>query len=110
MSERDPAEIYGPILTPSEIEAKDLRAAMRSLPGMIKGPDVQYHGPKSKRTLTLTLHAQPNEDLPRLQLSQVVVFNDLSSPTQFDAVMDTLSELDYRLSLALGTLRVSPGL
>lgn len=132
MDETDPAAVYGPLppdeelarrrrdsmpelcpgegsghATPAEIEAhRRARDGIRDL-HVLKS---EFKPVPPKRILTITLQVEATEVHAGLQLSQQICYNSLASPVQVDAIVEALTELDYRLSLALGTLRVTPDL
>lgn len=117
MKERDPDTIYGPMgaevpkgfhpggcahlghvttdkpITPTDHTLREFQEAY--------SPQVHrthIHGP---RILTLTISTEAG---PGLTLSSQLKFDDLTSPTQAQAITNTLEELNWRLSAALNAL------
>ncbi len=125
--ERDPNDLYGPMGGNAEPTGKPIGIALKS--GFVPfeqdgpqppkdykpGPETPHevqHSPRTDDTKKEYSPRRPHE--PRIllisiatephggfQLATQLKFNDLSSPTQATAILDTLEELNNRLSAAL---------
>ncbi len=111
--ERDPASIYGPMLSewarnyvPGEVwktdpldptaaqAANSLQAQKHTRPGPFTPATVP------SRILGITIYTEDG-----LSLRQEIKFNSLDSPSQRHAIWDTLEELDFGISAAENALK-----